>query len=174
MKNRQQLLGILAIAALIILAGDRIIRGPLMQSWKARAERVAHLQALVARGTSLLERETIDRPQWDGMRTNTLAQEVSTAESELLRAFDNWSRKSGVSISGIRPQWKRGADDFATLECRADASGDLASLTRFLYELERDRLGVKVDGLELSTRDNQAQQLTLGLQVSGLQLNLTR
>jgi hypothetical protein len=44
-------------------------------------------------------------------------------------------------------------------------------LTRFLYEVERDPLAVRVEAVELAARDNDASQLTLGLQVSGLLLN---
>lgn len=173
MRNRQQLLGVFAIACLVYLAGDSLVLTPLARSWKARTTRLADLRKSVLHGQTLLERETSVRSTWDAMRTNTLSKEISVAESQLLRAFDRWSQDSGVSISGIRPQWKRSSDDFMTLECRADASGSLSSLTRFIYLAEKDRLGVKVEGLELVTRDDEAQQLSLGLQVSGLQLNLT-
>jgi hypothetical protein len=58
-----------------------------------------------------------------------------------------------------------------TLECRADTFGNLASLTRFLYEIEKDPLALKVDAIEIAARDNEGQQLTLGVQISGLLLN---
>ena len=58
-----------------------------------------------------------------------------------------------------------------TLECRVDASGSLATVSRFLYEIESDPIALKVDALELSAKDTEGQQLTLGLQVSGLLLN---
>ena len=58
-----------------------------------------------------------------------------------------------------------------TLECRVDAFGSMQTLTRFLYNIEKDPLALKVDLVEISGRDNEGQQLTLGLQVSGLLLN---
>jgi hypothetical protein len=105
------------------------------------------------------------------MRTNTLPASVSAAENEVLKGFERWSQESRISISSIKPQWKQGGDDFMTLECRADAFGNIQALTRFLYELEKDPLALKVEAVEITTRDNDGQQLTLGLQVSGLQLN---
>jgi len=57
-----------------------------------------------------------------------------------------------------------------TLECRVDAFGNLSALTRFLYDVEKDPLALKVDALEITTRDNDGQQLSLALQVSGLLL----
>ena len=103
---------------------------------------------------------------------HTLAENVSTAENEVLRAFERWSQESRISISSIKPQWKRGGDDdYVTLECRADAFGNISAVTRFLYEVEKDPLALKVESVEISARDSGGQQLELGLVVSGLQLN---
>ena len=93
-------------------------------------------------------------------------EEVSAAENEVLRAFERWSQESRISISSIKPQWKRAGDDFMTLECRADASGSMQELTRFLYDVERDPLALRVESVEITTRDNNGQQLSLALQVS--------
>jgi len=53
-------------------------------------------------------------------------------------------------VSSIRPQWKEAEEDYKTLECRADVSGTLPAIAHFLYQVERDPLGVKVDSLELT------------------------
>ena len=79
--------------------------------------------------------------------------------------------QGGVAVSSIRPQWKEAEDDYKTLECRADVAGNLQSLAHFLYQVERDPLGVKVDTLELTTRNTEGSQLALVVQVSGLLLN---
>ena len=169
-QNRQQLLGIIAIVIVGLWAGDRLVLTPLTQSWKARAARIAQLKKSVDQGSKLLERERGIRERWDHMRTNTLAQARSEAESQVFKSFDRWSRDGGVTINSIKPRWKE-EDDYLTLECRADAAGNLTTLTRFLYEIEKDSLALKVDSVELSTRDSRGQQLTLGLTVSGLLLN---
>ena len=43
-KNRQQLLTIVTIAAVSLLAGDRLVRAPLTASWKERAAQIAALR----------------------------------------------------------------------------------------------------------------------------------
>ncbi len=169
-KNREQLLAIFAISAVALLAGDKFILTPLTQAWKARAVQIAELKKSVTSGSKLLEREKAVRDHWQGMRTNTLPNEISVAERLVIGGFDRWSRDSGVSISAIKPQWKRVSDDYSTLECRADASGSLTSLARFIYQVEKDPLAIKVEGVDISTRDNTGQQLTLNLTVSGLVL----
>lgn len=171
LTRRQQFLGILAGVAVALLAADRLVITPLLKTWKARTERLVTLKKSVTQGRLLLEREAAIRQRWDTMRTNTLASEVSVAEGQILKGFERWSQESRVSITSVRPQWKRSAADYTTLECRVDAAGSLPALTRFLYELERDPLALKVEALELTSRDDSGGQLTLGLQVSGLLLS---
>ena len=82
------------------------------------------------------------------------------------------SKDAGVNVSGLKPQWKRGSDrdEHQVLECRAEASGSLSSLSRFLYQVEKDPMAMKVDVVDLTTRDTEGRNLTLSLQVSGLVL----
>lgn len=170
-NNRQKLLTILAAVVVSIWAADRMVLTPLTNLWKERATKIAELKKSITQGKSLVERDEFIRSRWEGMRTNTLPAEVSIAENEVLKAFERWSQNSRISITSIRPQWKRNADDYMTLECRADAFGDMRSLTRFLYDLEQDPLALKVDLVEITSNDNNGQQLSLGVQVSGLMLH---
>jgi len=170
-KNRQQFLAVAAIAGVAFLVSDKVLFGPLWNGWKARSTRIADLKKSVNQGSLLVQRENAIRSRWDSMRTNTLPDNISAAENEVLQAFERWSQDSRISISSIKPQWKRAGEDYMTLECRADAFGSMQTLTRFLYDVEKDPLALKVDSVEITSRDNDGQQLSLALQVSGLLLN---
>jgi hypothetical protein len=172
-KNRQQLLTLVVIGAVILLAADKLVLGPLKNAWTSRSERIEELRKRVGEGRSLVEREDSLRARWVQMRTNTLPENASQAEQQVLRAFDRWSSDSRVSVLSINPQWKREADEYLTLQCRVEASGNLGAISRFIYELEHDPIAVKIESLELSARDSDGQQLALGLQVSGLALPTT-
>lgn len=167
-KNRQQMLVVVAAAVVVLFALDGLVRAPLVASWKARATRLANLRKKVEDGRLLITREEGLRSRWDQMRRNTLPDNPSLAEQQMLKAFDRWSQSSGVSILSLSPQQKHEADEYMTLECRVEAAGSLSALTRFLYDLERDPMALKVQMVELSSRDTEGQQLALGLQVSGL------
>jgi len=169
-KNRQHLLIMATIVVVALFLGERLVLTPMWNSWKARSERLTKLKEQVRKGEALLERGDSLTSRWAAMKTNSLPADAATAESQVLRAFERWSQASGVSVSSIRPQWKRAGDDYMTLECRADISGNLPDVTRFLFEVEHDPLGVKVDNADIATRDTDGAQITLGLQVSGLQL----
>ncbi len=169
-ENRQQLLIVLAVAMGVLYAADQLVFEPLLKWWKVRAGTVAELRAKVHDGRQLIQREASLRSHWDQMRTNTLPNNTSMAEQQMLKAFDNWSRESGADVNGIMPQWKNDSDDYMTLNCRVEASGDLNTVSRFIYDMEKDPMGLKLESVEFSTRDNTGQQLTLNLQISGLVL----
>ena len=171
LTKQQQLLAVVAIAMVGLYVADKIVFTPLTANWKARSARIVKLKEQVRDGTETVKRELAVREQWDRMRTNTLSSAKPEAESQMLKAFERWSQAGGVSVSSIRPQWKEAEDDYKTLECRADVAGSLESIARFLYQVERDPLGVKVDTLELTTRNTEGSQLALVVQVSGLLLN---
>lgn len=170
-KNRQQFLLILTSVVVALWGGDKLILDPLTASWKARSARITELRNSIEKGTSLLERDRSIRSRWEAMRTNTLPNVASVAEAQFFRASARWERDSQISITSTKPQWKRNNDDYMTYECRFDATGDLQALTRFLYAVEKDPMAVKVDAVEIAARDNNGQQFTLGLLVSGLLLN---
>lgn len=169
-KNRQHLLLFGAILIVGLFLAERIVYSPLVKAWKNRSTRLSELKLKVENGDTMVQRAESLQTRWGQMRTNSLPSEAAAAESLLLGAFDRWSRSSGVSVSSIRPQWKRGDSEHMTLECRADVDGNLSQITRFLYEIERDATGVKVDRATISTRDTDGAVISMDLQVSGLQL----
>jgi Tfp pilus assembly protein PilO len=171
LNPRQRLLAILAIVAVGLFMADKIVITPLTNSWKLRAVRLAKLKEQVREGEALLKRDAALTEQRERIRKNVLHPAKSEAEGQMLKAFESWSAKAGVAVSSIRPQWKESEDDYKTLQCRADVAGSLAGLTRFLYQIEHEALGVKVDAMEIQSRDSEGSQLALVVQVSGLLLN---
>ena len=167
-ENRHQMLGIAAIAIVALFLIDRVVARPLTATWKARSERITNLQKQIIDGNATLKRATIIRSRWNLMQTNTLA--ADNAERRLLEAFSRWSRAANISVSSIQPQWKRGDEEFMTLECHANASGSVNAMAQFLYNIERDPMALRVETVEIQSRDESGQNLAVNLQVSGLVL----
>lgn len=169
-NNRQRLLLIMAIALFGVFVADRVVFEPLLGVWSARAARVAALRKDIAEGGQLLQRGDSLRGHWSRMRANTLPDNESQAEQQLLRTLDAWAQESRITISSLTPQWKEATDEYRTLECRIDAAGDLAALSRFLFSVESSPLALKLESLELAAADANGKEMTLGLRLSGLVL----
>ncbi len=167
-KNRQQWLALLAGAVVALFAADKLLITPLTASWKQRAAQITDLRKKVSEGRALLQRESSLRSRLAQMRANTLPNDRSQAEEQMLKGVERWSGASRVTILSLSPQWKQEAEDRVTLECRLEASGDLGAVSRFLYEVESDPMALRVQSVEITARDNDGRQMALGLQISGL------
>jgi hypothetical protein len=170
-QNRQRLLVLIAGGGLLLLILDRVVFTPLTNTWKAHAIQIVELQKSVTNGHSVLERGSHTQQVWSSMEAGAVAKDPAQAEQDLITAFDRWGRTCNIELGSIKPQWKRGATDrYSLLECRVDATGTLTTLSRFLYELERSPLALRIDSVELTARDDNGQKLGLALVVSGLRL----
>jgi Tfp pilus assembly protein PilO len=171
-ENRQQFLMVLALAALALLVGVNFIFTPLSGWWSARQDQIKQLQTKVDEGRLILKREAGIRSRWDGMRTNALPANPSLAEQDLLQSVSEWARSSGVELNSVMPQWKNDSTNYLTLACRVESAGDLGTLSRFLYDLEKGPLALRLDSVELNSRDASGRQMTMGLDLNGLALTL--
>jgi len=166
--NRQKMLVFVAIGGMALLAGDHLVIEPLIRLWKARSERITELTKLIDDGGRTLERGPILRQRWQGMLTNTLPANDAVAESKVIGAQRRWSEYSAFNVLSIKPNWRQETDDYKTYECRVDGTGAMPAVARFIYELERDPLALRVEDIEIQAKDNDGQQLALGLRFTGL------
>lgn len=167
---RQRWLLIMAGVGLVLLVLDRIIFTPLGHTWQAHGADIAGLRLSLANGRNTLAHEKQIRSAWADVQAGALPRDPAQAEQDLITAVDRWGRVSGVELGSIKPQWKKGGARYSLLECRVDATGSLPALSRFLYELERSPLALRVEALELTSRDDYGQKIGLSLTVSGLRL----
>lgn len=175
-QDRQKVLLIVAGVVLALFVGNSIVYEPLKQSWLDRAKRIADLKQNVARDRALLRRKTEILARWEHMKNNVLPANSSLAGSAILKAKDRWVQQSGVSPDDFSPQLKTDSDTdstniITTWECRTDASGNMHSLLNFLWAVESDPMGLQLEDVEISAKDNAGEELALGLTISALVLD---
>ncbi len=171
--NRQQLLAAVAIGAVALWAADKLIIGPVIGVWKTRDKHLTELQDNFKNGQKMVADQGRIRGEWNNVHANTLTNDLSLASGQVIQAIDRWAYESGTTVTSKRPQWKKGDDkefNYNTLECGVDAQGGLESLTRFLFNIGHDPMGVKITTVDITARDNTGGQLNLALQLSFLQL----
>jgi Tfp pilus assembly protein PilO len=169
-QNRQQFLVVLTIAAFALLVGVNFILEPLGGWWSARQTQLKELRTKVTEGGQIIKREAGIRSRWTEMQANALPANTSLAEQKFLTAVDGWSRGSGAEVTSLMPQWKNESTNYLTLACRVETTGNLDTLSQFLYDLEKGPMALRLDSLELSARDKEGQQMTLSTEINGLAL----
>lgn len=173
-KNRQQFLTILTLTVVGLLALDRIVSPPLMKLWNDSSKHIVTLKAQVKDGQTKQHNKDALRKRWTDIQAASLPNDTTAAEQELFNGLNRWTQFSGVTIMNIAPTWKQGNDPtYKTLDCRVDASGSLDRLSEFLYALETDPMALKVQSIEMTSKDANGMTINLGVQVSALVLTST-
>lgn len=170
-KNREKLLAILTGGAVALWLLNLFVFTPLMDSWHDRSVRIAGLRKDIEQGNLLIQREAGIHERWASMQTNALPANPTAAESQLFKSFDQWAQDSGVTLASQKSQQKDTDEGYSTLEWRADLTGNIQSLLKFLIEAGHTPMALKVQTVELTSRDDNGRQIALGLQVSGLILS---
>ena len=169
-ERRQRLLVIAALVCVGVLACDKLVVPPLYNLWSARAGRITELKELIEKGEVLADREGSVTRKWEAMNESGLPDGAAEAENLVLNSVNDWARDSRLSVMSLKPRWTQDKGDYRKLEVRAVAQGGLASVVRFLYALETAPLALRVDDLELTSRDDRGGSLTVDLRFSGLVL----
>jgi Tfp pilus assembly protein PilO len=169
-KNRQDLLVVITVAVVALAILVNFIFPPILGWWSARQKQISDLHAEIKDGGQMIKRESVIRNHWQDMQASALSSDMSQAEQQFLKAMDGWSHDSGAEITSIMPQWKNDGTNYITLDCRVETSGDLNSLSQFIYQIEKGPMMVRLDSVELSSHDVNGQQLTLGVEINGLAL----
>jgi len=170
-KNREKLLAIVTGGCVALWLLNLFVITPMTDSWHSRAARIAGLRKDIEQGTLLIHRQSAIHDRWQSMQTNALSGNPTVAESQLFRAFDQWAQHSGVTLASQKSQQKDTDEGYSLLEWRADITGNIQSVLQFLYDAGTTPMALKVQTVELTSRDDNGRQLALGLQVSGLILS---
>jgi Tfp pilus assembly protein PilO len=169
-KNRQEFLVMVTIGVVLLAGLVNFILPPIQGWWSDRQKQISDLRDKVKDGAQMIKRDSVIRSHWKDMRENSLPASAPAAEQQFLKAIDNWSRDSGAELTSITPQWKSDSTNYMTLNCRVETDGDLNSLSKFIYDVEKGPMPLRLDTVELSSHDNNGQVMTLGLDINGLAL----
>ena len=171
LPKRQRLLILIAGGCVVLLILNSIVFSPLSDLWSSHAMEIKKLEGEVADGRSVVARGPQTRRVWSDIQTGALPKDQAQAEHDVLANVESWGRASGVELGSRKPLWKHGQTPaYSLLELRLDATGPLSALSLFLYYMEKSPLALKVDSVELISRDDTGEKLTLSMIVTGLKL----
>jgi len=176
-KNRQKTLLIIVVSIVGLMLAWSVILTPLKAAWDDRNKQIADLKKAVEGDKRLIRDRVKIVGRWEHMKNNVLPGNPTKAGSDILKAKDKWEQESGIKVDSFSPQVRTEEDPdskevITTMACRVDATGNMRNLLRFLWAIESDPMGLRLEDVEISSKDNNGQQLTLGLTLSGLILDL--
>jgi hypothetical protein len=169
-RSHEKILLIVAALCVGALVGDRLVLTPLLGVWEKRSDRIAQLRQDLTKADALLERSDSTRDRWDEMQGASLPADAAVVESVILNAISAWSRKSGLTVTSVKPRWGDERDENLTIDCRVGARGEMPAFVRFLYDLETGPLALRTEEIKVSSREETGRNLTLSVRFTGLHL----
>ena len=174
-NNREAFLKLAVGAVLGLYVLDHFVLEPSIDAWKEQSQRLEQLRDKVTKGRNLIERETQHRNRWADMVRTCMPDDNAAGEADVYKALSRWAGRSRVSFTSLTPSWRAHEEDgYDTFECRIAATGDQASIGRFMYELEVDPLPAHIEECEMITKDPQGKQLNLTMRFSFVRINEAR
>ena len=168
LSKRERFFAVAVVLAVALYAVDRLLLSPFMdRQVRLEAERLSVIGD-VERATSLftLERRLI--PRWNDMLEGGLKADVFEAESQVLHAVRDWSQEAGLSLSSMKPERVASGEDLQEITFLAAATGPMRAVARFLWMLETTSLPVRVDDLQVGSRTEGKDDLSLQVRISTL------
>ena len=100
-----------------------------------------------------------------------------------MRAIETWTADSRILLTSIKPQWQNHEYEFLgneiaknktysyrTYDVRLVAEGTMQEAVEFVHAIESDELPLKIEKLELASREKTGKLISVSVHFTGLQL----
>ena len=168
--KREKVIIAATIAAVCLLVLDVYVLTPLLAERDDVQADKARLEAKLTQATSLLKRRRLLNDRWRGMLAGGMKHDPGEAESQLLRSLRDFSAELGVKLLSLRPERSVEKTQLPEITVHASGTGSMSALSRLLWRIETARIPVKIKMLQLGSRKDGTDDLSLHLRVSTLYL----
>ena len=156
---------LIAVAAFLL---DRYALTPVLDALAALEARKQNMIGDVARAGDLLERQHQLGPKWREMNAAGLKRDPTEAESQMLHAVQNWSQEAGLRLTSLKPERLPDKRSLQEISFQAAGTGTMNAVSRFLWRIETAKVPIRVKELQVGSRKEGADDLTLQLRFSTL------
>jgi hypothetical protein len=173
MSKRERYIGIATIVVVGILALDRIVVTPLLDS-KTRldADLVSARDDMDAANRLMTTSRRMDR-DWRAMigpRGERLKDNEAAAESQILNAIGEWAQSSGLSVSAVKRERAEKEKDFVRISYRATATGTMRQVGEFLWKIQTATVPVRIADIQVNSRKDGTDDLSVQIGIATIYL----
>ena len=168
LTGRERITFILAAALVGLFVLDRLVVSGL---WRWRQDRLEQRQLIeqqLAAAAALIDQVPIFQRQWAKMNQEPLAVTNSDAEGRAYHAVRRWAHDSGLKLESIQPQRVINATGLPAVVFRTTGTGAMPAVAGFLQRLATAPLAIRIERLQIASRRDGEDDLTLELELSTL------
>jgi hypothetical protein len=170
LSKRERQIAIVTIAVLMIFVLDRFILTPVMDARDKVLTEKEDLIREMGKASELFKQKSKVSKKYNEMITGGLNSDASITESEILNAIRAWSQDYGLSLSSVKPERDKGGMEMKEIIFNLACSGDMTSMSRFLWRIETSLLPIKITEFQLGSHSDDGREMSLQLKLSALYL----
>jgi len=170
LSKRERLIIVVAAIVLAMLALDRYAVTPILDYQGAVETQKQKVLGELARARALLAHKRKIDPKWHEMLAAGLQRDPTEAESQILHAVEDWCKETGLKLTSMKPERLTEKKSLREISFQAVGTGSMNAVARFLWRIETARVPVRLKELQLGSRKEGADDLTLQLHLSTLYL----
>jgi len=148
--KREKLLMIITAAAVGILIFDKLILGPMVDSYDSDLEEIEMLERKVMQQHALIDSIGSWKRKKRSFDEASLPESKSESENLLLKTFSMWGKGVGLAITSMRPSWKSERGKEPTVDLRLSGNGSMSSIVKFIAKVETNSLPLEIRTLKIS------------------------
>lgn len=168
LSKRERYIAIATAASVGLLVFDWYVLTPLMDYSGSLTQQKQQLVSELSAAARLMHTRTTLGRRWRTVRTTTVKHSQSEAEGQLLNAQRSWSQAAGLVLDAIKPERNEKLHDMQEVAFATTGSGTMRAATAFLYRLETAPIPLRIRELQLTSRTEGGDDLTLAVRVSTL------
>jgi Tfp pilus assembly protein PilO len=168
LSRRERLIIAATLIVVAMLVLDRYAVTPLLNARDAADAQKQGLLDEMDRGRATLASEREIDPKWQKMVAAGLKQDPTEAESQVLHAVGDWATEAGLRLSSMKPERVPEKKHLQEITFQATGTGSMNAVARFLWRVETAGIPIRLKELQLGSRKEGTDDLTLQLRLSTL------
>lgn len=168
LSSRERLIALVTALVIATLVLDWYVLTPILDRREQLDTERQTLTAELAEAQALFRRQRLVGPKWRAMRDAGLDAGLARGESQVLHALRDWSQGSGLTLSSLKPGKVVERGEVLELTFQAAGTGSMRAVSKFLWHIETASLPLRIQQLQLGSRREGADDLSLQLSLSAL------
>jgi hypothetical protein len=167
LSKRERTIALATLIAVAVLVLDRFALSPILDRLaQLRGDEQYYTDKLTHANSLFLHRKATEA-RWNQMIADGLKSEAADTENALDHAVVEWAQASGLTLKSCTPERTAQKDRPEVVLCVVGA-GRMSAVAQFLYRAQTSKLPIKPEDMEIASRREGADDLTLTLHLSGL------
>ena len=170
LSKREKYIVICTVAVLAVFVIDRYALTPLLGMREETRTQKQKVSAQWNKAFGLLERQELMEKRWRKYSEQGMYESASDTTNRVLHELRDWSGQYGFIFSSITPDKVRskGEENIQEITFLVSGTGNMNAIGHFLYQLEHTILPLRLKDIQLSSRQETVDDMSLQVRVSAI------